>query len=374
MKKLIAILLAVLIIVGCGTVAEQGQITLDEPALVEIEEPIDIPKQEEARNTEAGGGGMPYSRHRFGFYQFTYIFSQLVDDRTEYARWVHGRSPEEQMNEAFPIAFVRRFNISREEFERANEEDSQFWYDLGSGRGWTYTAEAMDLIFAFDNEGLSRYFLTSRDEGIAPLAWMFNGEVPVYQSIQMERSNAENFNWHRDRFYTLPDVFVELVGEDEYLEWFNSRSFEERLTRDIASAFVQHFDISREDFEMANEKWRFYHGLEWPMLPEISSWLETYPVDLIFSFDHEAISEFFLWENTPSMLESVFRQSDEVTLLALTFDMLDDTLQLGDDENQDEPSEDDIPGDEPDFDSGFEYEDEVLEDLYLELEDMPELD
>ena len=33
--------------------------------------------------------------------------------------------------------------------------------------------------------------------------------------------------------------------------------------------------------------------------PEESSLYEVYPVDLIFTFDNEAIDEYFLWENSP---------------------------------------------------------------------------
>jgi len=375
MKILITVSLMLFLFTACSNVENQTPPVsdgIDQPLNIETDE-VHTPMHEQGSQT---GGGGASDRHRIGFYQLKMSPSWLVDSSVEFEGWLLSRTLEEQLNESVALAFVRHFNISREDFEQANEESRQRRIELGGG-DWSYSEEAIDLIFSFDNEGLSRYFIEdderfSRGDGIAPLAWMFNGEVPIFGSIQMGRNRAANFNWYRDRFYTLPDVFIELVDRDEYFEWFDSRSFEERLSENIASAFVQRFNISREDFEMANEEWRVYHGEEWPMLPEFHSWLEAYPVNLIFSFDHEAINEFFLWENSPSPFERMYRVEEPP--LAISFSIIDDDLQLGDDENQDEPSGDDIPGDEPDFDSRFEYEDEVLDDLYLELEDMPELD
>ena len=109
---------------------------------------------------------------------------------------------------------------------------------------------------------------------------------------------GERFEMFRYLFYTLPGPFVRLVDENDFIAWLVSRSDKEHHTVNIALAFVQDFDISREDFEKANEELR----LGWAEIgqsPERGANFELYPVDLIFTFDNEAINEFFLWENSP---------------------------------------------------------------------------
>ena len=106
------------------------------------------------------------------------------------------------------------------------------------------------------------------------------------------------FGIFRPIFYDLPAPFVDLIGTEIYLEWLQSRSQEERNSENIAVSFIRDFDISKEDFILANERLAQIWESVGASADENSSF-ELYPVDLIFSFDNKAINEFFLWENSP---------------------------------------------------------------------------
>jgi len=101
----------------------------------------------------------------------------------------------------------------------------------------------------------------------------------------------------RPVFYSLSGHFVLLVGTNAYDAWLRSRTPEEFHNICIAVAFVQYFDISREDFEQANEAQRTSLARR-GHAPENVLDLELYPIDLIFSFDNDRINEFFRWENS----------------------------------------------------------------------------
>ena len=103
---------------------------------------------------------------------------------------------------------------------------------------------------------------------------------------------------HRPLFYDMPRHFIDLVERSDFFEWDASRSWEERENIHVAVGFIQHFNISREDFTRANEEWE-QSIIDRGDTPNRFSHLELYPVDLIFTFDNEAINDFFRWENSP---------------------------------------------------------------------------
>ena len=101
----------------------------------------------------------------------------------------------------------------------------------------------------------------------------------------------------RPRFYQLTAHFSELVGREVSLIWQRSRSNEQYHNEAVVISFVREFNISREDFERANEEFaRWIESTN--RTPNTSAQSEIYNVDLIFSFDNERINEFFRWENS----------------------------------------------------------------------------
>ena len=111
-------------------------------------------------------------------------------------------------------------------------------------------------------------------------------------------------NFYRNRFrpifYSLSYHYARLVDFAALREWERTRTAEEYHNVNVAVGFIQHFNISREDFERANEEKRqFEANPPWggPFETQGAT-QETYPVALIFSFDNERINEFFRWENS----------------------------------------------------------------------------
>lgn len=101
----------------------------------------------------------------------------------------------------------------------------------------------------------------------------------------------------RPIFYSMPAPFLDLVGRDTYFEWVDTRSYEERENECIAVSFVRYFNVSKENFNKANEELRQI----WANVgasSEDGSVYELYHTDLIYTFDNEKINEFFLWENS----------------------------------------------------------------------------
>jgi hypothetical protein len=73
--------------------------------------------------------------------------------------WANGN--EEIMNECTAVAFVKHFNVSKEDFTRANEEFKKFYlatpnYDPEDP---LYEVYDVDLIYTFDNQKINEYFL-----------------------------------------------------------------------------------------------------------------------------------------------------------------------------------------------------------------------
>lgn len=108
----------------------------------------------------------------------------------------------------------------------------------------------------------------------------------------------------RPLYYDIPRPLADLArqeGENIWhwdntvRNWKRSRTPEEFHNVSAAVRFIQHFNISREDFERANEESRLTFR---DRVPEDHHGVELFPVDLIFSFDNERINEFFRWENS----------------------------------------------------------------------------
>ena len=251
-------------------------------------------------NSPYSSGYFHIGRFRPIFYNLPYAFVNLVG-RDAYFAWMDTRSLEEMQNENMAVGFIKYFNISKEDFTRANEERRQFLESIEASpeRSSHFELYPVDLIFTFDNERINEYFLWEN--------------TPVAQEFGM----GMELEVHRPLFYNMPAPFVNLVGRETFIEWRRSRSQEERENENIAISFVRDFNISREDFNKANEymrqvwanfgfaseEFRIRAEVEHGWTKDPSSQFEVYDVDMIFgaveSGDIAQVSEFFLWENSP---------------------------------------------------------------------------
>jgi len=262
---------------------------IPEAEMLFVEAEVEMPTQDLSR---IYGGEFDVGRHRPIFYHLPYPFVQIVGSDAHRAFRI-SRCPIETETENIAVSFIRYFNISKEDFTRANEQRRQLLIDRGTIPGITSSFELypVDLIFTFDNERINEYFLWEN----SPSAREFGMGMDV--------------GYHRYLFYNMPAPFVELVGRETFIQWRNSRSDEERENENIAVSFVRYFDISPEDFNRANEEMRQVWERD-GFTPAHSSIYELYPVDLIFtavsSRDNTALNEYFLWENSQAAHEVEF--------------------------------------------------------------------
>ena len=104
----------------------------------------------------------------------------------------------------------------------------------------------------------------------------------------------------RPLFWRVPYPFARFVGMDAFRDWAIQRGpdYEDLYDSGIVN-FINYFNISDEDFIRLNEEWR-QNLISRGRIPNSGSQDEIFPVELILSFDNEAIREFFLWENSPN--------------------------------------------------------------------------
>lgn len=114
---------------------------------------------------------------------------------------------------------------------------------------------------------------------------------------------------YRCKYYSVPYQFIMLVGKESYDQWEDSfyvDNFYESEEMHMVS-FIKHFNISREDFDKANEENIRVLGLsddrviyppyEYPENLESYRYEdelnEVYDADLIYTFDNEKINAYY---------------------------------------------------------------------------------
>ncbi len=113
---------------------------------------------------------------------------------------------------------------------------------------------------------------------------------------------------YRYTYYRVPYQFIQLVGKEVYDEWYD-KNFAGRLyeiEEMLMISFVKQFNISREDFDKANEEninvqllvsEVIYPPFEYPEKLDEYSYdsevREVYDADLIYTFDNEKINAYY---------------------------------------------------------------------------------
>ena len=123
---------------------------------------------------------------------------------------------------------------------------------------------------------------------------------------------------YRQCYYGITYQLAVLVDDDELKEWK-----EETYKKDpnetnemVVKLFVQHFDISKEDFERASlETAKVFYDPDCP-LPSMNpkdyinqEMYEIYNADIIYTFDDEIINEYYLSGEYPFVYESDYEEA-----------------------------------------------------------------
>lgn len=104
-------------------------------------------------------------KYRTAYYQISGEFSELLSEkeRQDYMTWVENQSKQngygELRDEMLLVSFIKRYNISREEFDQAVEKMKA---EQGPDEnGIVYEESEVpngDIIYTFDNEIINRYY------------------------------------------------------------------------------------------------------------------------------------------------------------------------------------------------------------------------
>ncbi len=316
MKKLSAIILclAMLFLCACGNSQNETETTTE--STTQAEETTVRVKSESLYDDY---------KYRSTYYSVPASFVELVgkDVFWDWFRETPYRVYPLDVDEMAMVAFIKKFNISREDFDRANEKREQ---TLLKTRGFTVMNPAKDdpyydrnvencelydgdLIYTFDNELINAYYLyvdpyedeSSTDEHIHDIEDCNCGADFTLDDLPM-----------RYIYYSLSESYANLVeDQDEFDEWYKAREISDDMDEMLYVSFVKRFNISREDFDKATEeRIRIITEVRGrtPVTPPFDTaheaeLCEVPNADVIYTFDNEFIKEYYKRENANVTLE-----------------------------------------------------------------------
>ena len=219
MKKAIILILAMVIVLSsCSANTIQKSDDKASPAETEsavfdnsdTTSTINSDKTEEIE-TDNGGGEIIKRKYRQCYYDITYQLSLLVDkdELNEWKEDVFSKSPDET-NEMIVKLFVQRFNISKEDFERASLELAKAFYDPDSPgvmmNPKDYVNQEMyeiynaDIIYTFDDEIINNYYLS--------------GDYPfTYESEYEEAVAKGEYTSQTEKWIDIEEMEAEIIAK-----------------------------------------------------------------------------------------------------------------------------------------------------------------
>ena len=222
MKKFIGIFLVLVItfFVGCeknNSNSKTTQSTIRNTQETTITK--DLTVIEKGTSIEGiGGGEIVQEKYRQCYYRISYQFAQLVDSQElkEWKEKVFSEDPSE-INEMIMKRFIHDFDISREQFDKANLELAKFLYDqnspLPSMNPKDYINQEMfelynaDIIYTFDDQIINEYYLS--------------GEYPfVYESDYEEAVANGTYQTRTTDWVNIEQMEAEIIakyGETEII-------------------------------------------------------------------------------------------------------------------------------------------------------------
>ncbi len=184
MKKMFNIIILLLALSFCLFGCSNNDTTETNPTLSDtttkiVEESKNITEAlTETGQTDIGEGMIVQEKYRQCYYRIFYQLAQLVDPE-ELDAWedeVYAFDHDET-NEMVVKLFIQHFNISKEDFEKANLELAKALYEPGSEimmNPKDYVNQEMyeiynaDIIYTFDDEIINEYYLSGEYAYIYP--------------------------------------------------------------------------------------------------------------------------------------------------------------------------------------------------------------
>lgn len=123
---------------------------------------------------------------------------------------------------------------------------------------------------------------------------------------------------YRVRYYDIPYPFVSLIGKEAYLEWREVQPDPDVSNVMMMVNFVRDFNISREDFDRANNEsaWRIKNLLDGVPVMNPQDYAnqeddEVYNADIVYTFDNELINEYYLTPDYPFLYMQEYEEAVE---------------------------------------------------------------
>ena len=123
---------------------------------------------------------------------------------------------------------------------------------------------------------------------------------------------------YRIAFYSVPGPFIKLVDREDFFEWRETIDDTSEAEIMVMKLFVQHYNISREDFDKANTEWAKFIKDEFSENPCLNPKDfanqeddEVYNADIVYSFDDDTINAYYLSPNYPYTYEYEFEEAVE---------------------------------------------------------------
>lgn len=315
MKKIFAFILclSMLFMCACGNTQNENETTTEST-------------QAEETTTQRIKTESLYDEYKYRstYYFIPYSFVELVGEEV-FWEW-YDKTPYRvyplNVEEMAMVAFIKKFNISREDFDKANEKRRQTLMEWG---GVTVINPAKDdpyydrdiencelydgdLIYTFDNELINAYYLyvdpyedeSSTEEHIHDIEDCDCGAEFTLDDMPM-----------RYMYYSLTYPHAQLVEDKEAFDkWYEEIVVTDDMDEMLLVTFVKHFNIPKEDFEKANEEWIriITEDGDTPVMPPFDTAheaeLDEVPnADVIYTFDNEFIKEYYKRENANVTLE-----------------------------------------------------------------------
>lgn len=158
--------------------------------------------------SDQGGGEILPRKYRNNYYQIPVFFAEIIDSDV-FLAWekeYYANNYADETNVMVMVAYIKEFNISKEDFERANFEYAKFIDEVYSHiclNPQDYADQEMqeiynaDIIYTFDNEIINKYYL-----GI---------DYPFLNEYQYEEAVAEGtYQTRTKEFVTLEEMEAEI--------------------------------------------------------------------------------------------------------------------------------------------------------------------
>ncbi len=175
MKKLISIFISNLILIlclfGCGKSNVEENTTIVTNISSTANQQTTVSDSTQSIQEDVGGGDILPDKYRLCYYHVPYKFTLLIDEE-EYNKWkeeIYLVYPNDT-NQMIIKRFIQDFNISREVFDKINNEDA---LDIMNNSGEVpvmnpkdfidqepWEVFNSDIIYTFDDEIINAYYLS----------------------------------------------------------------------------------------------------------------------------------------------------------------------------------------------------------------------